>query len=184
MDSHCQSSPRTIFVSLKAALQQAVCLFFIGLLPILPCPFLYASSLSPQQEHVRQEKKNLIGGFLGVTRFEDRKFFTYGIEYHRILVLPFGFSITLEGAPNNKEGNHEVEAIGVMTFNIFKNISVGIGPGVKFEEGNTNKILARVSLDYIFLLPSNIEITPNINYDFIKNGSDEVVLGITIGKQF
>ena len=122
---------------------------------------------------------NYFGTFCSINNY-----FTYGLEYHRTLILPLGFSFSVENTPNNKEQHHEIETMGLITLSFFKNITLGIGPGIKFEEGNKSKFLGRGAFNYIFKIGSTIEMTPNINYDVVNNGSNEVIYGIKIGKQF
>ena len=73
------------------------------LLTILSVDFIYASETP---KHTREENKNLLAVFLGGTEIKNYNYFTYGLEYHRTLVLPFGFALNVENTPNNKE-QHE-----------------------------------------------------------------------------
>ncbi len=154
---------------------------FIVLLTILSGDLIYASETA---QHMREENKNLLAVLFGATEVKNNNYFTYGLEYHRTLILPLGFSFSVENTPNNKEQHHEIETMGLITLSFFKNITLGIGPGIKFEEGNKSKFLGRGAFNYIFKIGSTIEMTPNINYDVVNNGVNEVIYGIKIGKQF
>ncbi|KTC94991.1 hypothetical protein [Legionella feeleii] len=154
---------------------------FIVLLTLLSIDFIYASETP---KHTREENKNLLAVFLGGTEIRNYNYFTYGLEYHRTLAIPFGFALNVENTPNNKEQHHEIETMGLLTLSFLKHITIGIGPGIKFEEGSKSKFLGRGAFNYIFKIGSTMEITPNVNYDIVSNAPNEIVYGIKIGKQF
>ncbi|ETO93486.1 hypothetical protein LOR_12c01330 [Legionella oakridgensis RV-2-2007] len=145
---------------------------------------LYGADTLLQTNHVREENKNMLGIFVGGTNAHHDNFFTYGFEYHRVIALPFGFSLIGEDVPNNIEGHHEAELVGLMTFNILKNISLGLGPGLQFEKGKSAKLLGRISSSYIFLLGNDIELIPSVDYNVVHDEPHNFIYGITLGKQF
>ncbi len=51
----------------------------------------------------------------GGAEIRNHNYFTYGLEYHRVLAIPFGFSFNVEDTPNNKEQHHEIETMGLIT---------------------------------------------------------------------
>lgn len=134
--------------------------------------------------HSRFEKDHLLALFVGGTGVESNNYFTYGVEYHKALTFPFGYSITLEDTLNNKVHHHEIEVIGLMSFSCLKHITFGIGPGLKFEKGESDKLLGRVAFNYIFKLKPTIEITPTIKYNIVQRSPNEIVYGAKFGKQF
>lgn len=147
-------------------------------------PLVKASPALTIQSHVREKNKNLIGVFVGGNHTQNNTSFTYGLEYHRIIYMPFGFSAIVENTPNNIEHNNETEFIGLGTLNIFKNLTFGVGPGIKYEKNEPNRMLGRLAAGYIIHFPPDIEIAPGLDLDFIENGEKELVFGITFGKQF
>ncbi|HAT2149582.1 hypothetical protein [Legionella pneumophila] len=134
--------------------------------------------------HVREKNKNLLGVFVGGNHAQNDEAFTYGFEYHRVLSMPFGFSAVIEHTPVNVEQNNQVELIGLGTLNVFRNLTFGIGPGIRYEKDEPNRMVGRLGIGYIIHFPPDIEITPNIDLDFIEGGEKELIFGITFGKQF
>lgn len=139
---------------------------------------------SMESQHVREEKPNMIGLFLGGTNTQNRNFFTYGLEYHHVMQFPFGFSFVAEDTPNNIFGHHEGEVVGLVTFNFFQHMTLGLGPGVQVEKGAASKMLGRISLGYVHMLMKNIELTPSVDYNWVSRNSNKILYGITLGKQF
>ena len=152
-------------------------------------------------KHVREEVNNAVGVFLGPTYDKGKNLFTYGVEYHRVVSFPFGFLIDSESIPRNREGEAEYELFGLATLNLFKNVIVGTGPGLKFakeapetkeEDSETQvpkkrvrKLMGRIFAGYIFELPKAFELTPNASLDFSRNTTaKEINYGLTIGKKF
>ena len=105
-------------------------------------------------------------------------------EYHRLIKLPFGFSIIGENVPKNNEGHSESSLIGLATLNIFHNIVTGFGPGLGFEKGHSTKLFGRLAAGYIFIIGKDIEVTPNVNLDFPHKSPHQFIYGVTLGKQF
>lgn len=130
------------------------------------------------------KNKNLLGVFVGGNHAQNDEAFTYGFEYHRVLSMPFGFSAVIEHTPVNVEQNNQVELIGLGTLNVFRNLTFGIGPGIRYEKDEPNRMVGRLGIGYIIHFPPDIEITPNIDLDFIEGGEKELIFGITFGKQF
>ncbi|QBR84610.1 hypothetical protein E3983_09675 [Legionella israelensis] len=165
-------------------------LFYLFLNHLFISIFLLLSSLSLHAEpylapkHARAEKKNVAGVFIGGLRSDGRNFFSYGMEYHRIISFPFAVAFMAEDVPNNKNSQHEYEIISSMIWHLPHNFLVGFGPGIKFEKGEPDRGLARFEIGYIFLPAQSIEILPNVNFDIVEGGSREWSYGITFGKQF
>lgn len=134
--------------------------------------------------HPREEKSNIASIFLGSTTTEGQIRFTDGLEYYRIIAFPFGVAIVYENTPKNIENHSESELYGLLAWNLPHNLILGVGPGWRFKKSEPSTFLTRLKLGYIFLLPANIEIMPNVNYDFNPNVPAEWVTGISIGKQF
>lgn len=153
---------------------------FILMLLLFNWKALYPRS---EMNHVRNEHYNMLGVFGGGTQVQGANFFTYGFEYHRVLSLPVGFSLIGEDTFNNKERVHERELVGLFTLNLWRNIVVGLGPGVQFIEGES-QMLGRVSGGYIFLVGEGIELIPGLDYNVVHQGVNSIIYGITLGKQF
>jgi hypothetical protein len=153
----------------------------IFIISLLSLNLLHATKLS---NHVREEKSNMLGVFMGGTNTQHKNFFTYGFEYHRIIALPIGLSLIGEHVAHNIEAHHEVDLVGLLTFNLLNNITLGFGPGLELEERKPTRLLGRISASYIFLFHKDIEIAPGIDYNFIQQEHNQLIYGITLGKKF
>ncbi|KTC67782.1 hypothetical protein Lbir_3030 [Legionella birminghamensis] len=148
-----------------------------------------AASLSyadePQNKaHARETYHNMLGVFLGGHYIDQGAHFTYGLEYHRMLTLPFGFSIIAENTPINKEHNNETELFALATYNFLGHFTMGVGPGIKYEKGEPDRMIGRLTLGHIFHIKPDMEITPNVDFDVNEADSNKIVFGVTFGKQF
>ncbi len=134
--------------------------------------------------HPREEKNNIASVFLGSTTTQAQIRYTDGLEYHRIISFPFGVAVIYENTPKNIENRSESELYSLLAWNLPHDLIIGAGPGWRFKKSQPSVFLTRLKLGYIFLLPGNIEIMPNANYDFNPDVRAEWVTGISIGKQF
>ncbi|KTC65119.1 Uncharacterised protein (plasmid) [Legionella adelaidensis] len=156
-----------------------VFLFITILLFFSLCKAENSKNIHPRAE----ERKNVVNSFFGNSLIENKSYFTYGVEYHRVLTFPLGITLEMEDTPN-KDKNHEVEIFSLMTWNFLNHFTAGIGPGLKFEKNHSTKTMGRLNLGYITLVANDIEVTPNINFDTVEALKSEWVAGISIGKQF
>lgn len=147
------------------------------------CQNLFAAELV-EASHVREERPNLAGVFVGGTYFQHTDFSTYGFEYHRIVALPFGTSFIAENSENKAVVKNETALYGLLTLNFMRNLYVGVGPGVKFIKDERERLLGRITVGHIIHFPPGIEVTPNIDLDWTEGESEAFVFGITFGKQF
>ncbi|MCW8450408.1 hypothetical protein [Legionella quinlivanii] len=155
---------------------------FIGL--ILTASSLFAVNERQSATHAREERHNLLGVFVGGHYVDHNDHFTYGLEYHRVVYFPFGFSVIAENTPINKEHNSETEFFALATYNFFEYFTMGVGPGIKYEKEEPNRMLGRVTLGHIFHIKPDMEMTPNVDFDVSEKGGSKFVFGVTFGKQF
>lgn len=148
---------------------------------------IYAETSGDTKQHPREQADNVIGVFLGGTHVEHSTFWTYGLEYHRVVAFPFGVSIVGEAARDPAVKLNELDVFVLGSLNIGENIAFSIGPGIKHITGFADRSVARFNATYILLLPDKIELAPNINLDIFNLEDRNIhawVFGVRLGKQF
>lgn len=163
--------PNITFIRVKRSL------FFIVFIMV-------ANSAYTGHNHVRAEKNNFVSVFFGGTNIKGKQNLSYALEYYRTIKFPFGVSIEYESVPKNPEGISEYEFFSLAVIHHPRYFFLAAGPGIRYTKEHSRKLLSRISTGYLFLLPYELELIPNVGLDFIEGQGKELVYGFSLGKHF
>ena len=128
----------------------------------------------------KEEERNTLGLFLGVTDKDGETAGSVGVKYERHLDERYGLGVILEFTPVLQERFVTLPALFVHPW---RELSVTLAPGFQNEDSETSFVL-RTGVGWDFELGRSFSLAPELNYDFVEGGENAVVLGLTLGYSF
>ena len=149
-------------------------IFFAVLIPFDAHP----QTESEDSGYEKEEARNELAVFLGVTTNEDATAFTFGLDYQYRISPIVGIGALVDHAA----GDIKSTLVGPALLLHFRKWEFTLAPAAEFLEDETVAAV-RFGLEYEIKLPK-FSISPAVNVDFERSGSPAAVYGLAFSKEF